>query len=229
MRRCSLGIVTVVAAIIVVGAGLMVAVVGAVGGIDGWAAHRAVDDATRSLAAGDAQAAARALLPVVAQRPGDPVTHYYLGLAYIRSGLPSAAIGQLSEAERLQPEDARVRGALGQAYRAVGTPGPALREFLEAVALDPRDPSYRAQAGNVLLDGGRVEEALTQLREAVRLRPAAADVRVLLGLALCRAGDAAGMQREYQTAERIAAGEPLGELAHGLSEARGPLCAAVHH
>jgi len=54
-------------------------------------------------------------------------------------------------------------------------------------------------------------------------------VRVLLGLALCRAGDAAGMEREYRFAERIAAGEPLAELAHGLSEARGPRCAAVHH
>jgi Flp pilus assembly protein TadD len=229
VRRCSLGIAAVVAATVVVGAGLVVAMVGAVRGIDWWGTQRAVDDATRSLAAGDAHAAARALLPVVAQRPGDPVTHYYLGLAYIRSGLPSAAIGQLSEAERLQPGDARVRGALGQAYRAVGTPRLALREFLEAVALDPRDPSYRAQAGSVLLDDGRVDEALMQLREAVRLRPAAADVRVLLGLALCRAGDAAGMQREYRTAERIAAGESLGELAHGLSEAPGPLCPAVHH
>jgi Flp pilus assembly protein TadD len=227
VRRFHLGIATLVAAMVVAGAGLVVAMGGAVR-VDRWGGHGAVDDATRSLAAGDAHAAARVLLPVVAQRPGDPAAHYYLGLAYIRSGLPSAAVGQLSEAERLQPADARVRGALGQAYRAVGTPSLALREFLEAVALDPGDPSYRAQAGNVLLDDGRVEEALMHLREAVRLRPAAADVRVLLGLALCRAGDAAGMQREYRTAEQIAAGEPLGELAHGLSEARAPLCAPAH-
>ena len=229
MSRRRLRIGTLVAALVVVGAGVVLAMVGAVRGIDRWAARRALGDARRSLAAGDAHAAARTLLPVVAQRPGDAVTHYYLGLAYIRSGLPSAAIGQLSEAERLEPADARVRGALGQAYRAVGTPALALHEFFEAVALDPRDPSYRAEVANVLLDDGRVDEALAQLREAVRLRPTAADVRVLLGLGLCRAGDAAGMQREYRTVERIAAGEPLGELAHRLSEARGPRCAAVHH
>jgi Flp pilus assembly protein TadD len=227
MSRARLRIGSLVAGLAVVGAGLVVAMLGAVRGIERWSADRALDDATRSLAAGDAHAAARTLLPVVAQRPGDAVTHYYLGLAYIRSGLPSAAIAQLSEAERLQPADARVRGALGQAYRAVGTPALALHEFLDAVALDPRDPAYRAEAANVLLDDGRVDEALTQLREAVRLRPTASDVRVLLGLALCRAGDAAGMRREYRTAERIAAGEPLGEVAHGLAEARGPLCATT--
>jgi Flp pilus assembly protein TadD len=164
------------------------------GGIDRWFFDRRLDHATRSLAAGDARAAARVLLPVVAERPGDPVTHYYLGLAYIRSGLPSVAIGQLSEAARLEPRDARVRGALGEA----------------------------------LLDDGRVDEALVQLREAVRLRPASADVRVLLGLALCRAGDAAGMKQELHAAERMAAGEPLGELARQLSESGQRVCVAGH-
>jgi Flp pilus assembly protein TadD len=142
--------------------------------------------------------------------------------------LPAAAIRHLAEAERLEPRDARVRSALGQAYRSVGTPDRALREFLEAVALDPDDPSYRVEAGNVLLDDGRVDEALMHLREAVRLRPMAADARVLLGLALCRAGDGTGMAREYHAAERIAAGQTMGELAHLLSEA-GPPCATGHH
>ena len=164
----------------------------ALGGIDRWLFDRPLDHATRSLAAGDARAAARALLPVVAERPGDPETHYYLGLAYIRSGMPAVAIGQLSEAARLEPQDARVRGALGEAY----------------------------------LDDGRVGEALVQLREAVRLRPAAADVHVLLGLALCRAGDADGMKQEFRAAARMAAGEPLGELAHQLSESGERVCVA---
>jgi len=205
---------------------LVLVTVTAIGRIDRWVMDRPLDHATRSLAAGDARAAARALLPVVAERPEDPVTHYYLGLAYIRSGLPAVAIGQLSEAARLQPRDARVRSALGEAYRAVGTPGPALREFLEAVALDPGDPSYRAEAGTMLLNDGRVDEALAQLREAVRLRPSAADVHVLLSLALCRAGDAAGMQHELRAAAGIAAAEPLGELAHQLSESGQRVCIA---
>jgi len=215
------------AAAVVVTAAALIAVT-TIRGIDWWLANRPLDNATRRLAAGDARAAARVLLPVVAARPGNPVTHYYLGLAYIRSGAPSIAISQLSEAARLEPRNARVRGALGEAYRAVGTPRLALREFLEAVALDPLDPSYRAEAGNELLDDGRVEEALAQLREAVRLRPTAADVRVLLGLALCRAGDGAGMEQEYRAAARIAAGEPLGELAHRLSESGERVCVAVH-
>jgi Flp pilus assembly protein TadD len=221
-RRLRLG------AAMVIGAAVVIAAAGVVQALDRWWSDRPVVDATRSLAAGDAPGAARALLPIVARRPADPIGHYYLGLAYIRSGLPAAAIGQLSEAERLEPRDPRVRSALGQAYRSVGTPDRAIREFLEAVALDPRDPSYRAEAGNVLLDDGRVDEALTHLREAVRLRPTAADVRVLLGLALCRAGDDTGMKREYRTAERIAAGETVGELAHLLSESGAP-CAGVHH
>lgn len=211
--------------------GAAVAIVVAAGAVDvgRWWSERPVQIATRSLAAGDARAAARALLPIVARRPADPVTHYYLGLAYIRSGLPAAAIGQLAEAQRLRPRDARVRSALGQAYRSIGTPELARREFLAAVALDPTDPSYRAEAGNVLLDDGRIDEALAHLREAVRLRPMDADVRVLLGLALCRAGDDTGMRREYRTAERIAAGETVGELAHLLSESGAPACAGAHH
>jgi Flp pilus assembly protein TadD len=218
-----------VGATVLVAAAFIIAVAGAVSALDRWWADRRVEVATRSLAAGDAPAAARALLPIVARRPTDAVSHYYLGLAYVRSGLPAAAIRHLAEAERLEPRDARVRSALGQAYRSVGTPDRALREFLEAVALDPDDPSYRVEAGNVLLDDGRVDEALVQLREAVRLHPMAADARVLLGLALCRAGDDTGMAREYHTAERIAAGQTLGELAHLLSEAGPPACAAGHH
>jgi len=217
-----------VGAPVLAAAALIVAVAGAVNALDRWWGDRRVQAATRSLDAGDAPAAARALLPVVARRPTDPVSHYYLGVAYIRAGLPAAAIRHLAEAERLEPRDARVRSALGQAYRSVGTPDRALREFLEAVALDPDDPSYRVEAGNVLLDDGRVDEALMHLREAVRLRPMAADARVLLGLALCRAGDGTGMAREYHAAERIAAGQTMGELAHLLSEA-GPPCATGHH
>ena len=182
---CAAAVVTVAVALIAMTA---------LGSIDQWVFDRPLDHATRSLAAGDARAAARALLPVVAERPADPVTHYYLGLAYIRSGLPAVAIGQLSEAARLEPQDAQVRGALGEAY----------------------------------LDDGRVGEALVQLREAVRLRPAAADVHVLLGLALCRAGDPDGMKEEFGAAARMAAGEPLGELAHQLSESGGRVCVPSH-
>jgi Flp pilus assembly protein TadD len=226
-RIRSLGAAAGCAAAVVITAAALVAAT-TVRGIDHWLANRPLDDAARRLAAGDARAAARLLLPVVAARPENPATHYYLGVAYIRAGVPSIAIGQLSEAARLEPRDARVRGALGEAYRAVGTRHQALREFLQAVALDPGDPSYRAEAGNELLDDGRIEEALVQLREAVRLHPAAADVRVLLGLALCRAGDGAGMEREYRAAARMAAGAPLGELAHRLSESGARTCVAAH-
>ena len=174
MTRVRPGTATVVAAAAVVAATVVIAITSAVHGVDGWWSGRPLGDAERSLAAGDARAAARLLLPVVAERPGDPVTHYYLGLAYIRSGLPAVAVAQLTEAERLEPRDARVRDALGQAYRALGTPRLALREFQEAIALAPQEPSYRAEAANALLDDGRVEEALTQLREAARLHATAA-------------------------------------------------------
>jgi Flp pilus assembly protein TadD len=211
------------AAVVVIVAAIVVAVT-VVREIERWWADRPLAHATRALAAGDARDAARTLLPVAAERPGDPVVHYYLGLAYVRAGWPASAIGQLAEAERLQPNDAGIRDALGQAYRAAGTSVLALREFLAAVALDPRAASYRAEAASLLLDDGRVEEALVHLREAVRLRPQAAEVRVLLGLALCRAGDEAGMQQEYRSGERFAAGTPVGELAHQLAGGRGLAC-----
>jgi len=233
MKRVTLGGAAALTTAAVVTATIVIAIATAVNGVARWSPDQTVADAARSLAAGDAHGAARTLLTIVAERPSDPVSHYYLGLAYIRSGLPSVAIAQLAEAARLEPRDARVRGALGQAYRAAGTPHLALNEFLEAVTLAPREPSYRAEAGNVLLDDGRVDEALAQLREAVRLRPTAADVRVLLGMALCRAGDADGMALQLHRAEQIAAGEPLGELAHQLAESRPRACTAVgspsHH
>ena len=68
------------------------------------------------------------------------------------------------------------------------------------------------------------------LCEAVRLGPDAADVRILLGLALCPTGDEAGMEREYRTAERIAAGKTAGEVAHLMpSESSESVYVAAHH
>src|SRR5262252_11221721 len=126
-----------------IGVTAVISAITALGGIDRWLFDRPLDHATRSLAAGDARAAARALLPVVAQEPGDPVTHYYLGLAYIRSGLPSVAIGQLSEAVRLEPHDAHVRSALGEALLDDGRVDEALEQLREAERLGPAEPYVR--------------------------------------------------------------------------------------
>ena len=163
-----LGVAAARAAAIGVTAAVITAIT-ALGGIDRWLFDRPLDHATRSLAAGDARAAARALLPVVAQEPGDPVTHYYLGLAYIRSGLPSVAIGQLSEAVRLEPGDARVRSALGEALLDDGRLDEALEQLREAVRLGPAEPDVRVLLGVALCRAGDAAGMKQELGAAARM------------------------------------------------------------
>src|SRR5262245_6071735 len=163
-----LGVAAAKAAAIGVTAAVITAIT-ALGGIDRWLFDRPLDHATRSLAAGDARAAARVLLPVVAERPGDPITHYYLGLAYIRSGLPSVAIGQLSEAARLEPRDARVRGALGEAFLDDGRVDEALVQLREAVRLRPASADVRVLLGLALCRAGDAAGMKQELHAAARM------------------------------------------------------------
>jgi Flp pilus assembly protein TadD len=126
--------------------------------------------------------------------------------------LPAAR--RLAQAVATAPRDARAHYYLGLAYAGLGQDAAALSHAEDAVRLAPQDPQYEVGLAALFLDAGRTPEAVAHLRRAAAIEPHSADIRLLLADALRRAGDPAGMEREYRNAMRLARGGTLGALAH---------------
>ncbi|MGH7383593.1 MAG: tetratricopeptide repeat protein [Candidatus Rokuibacteriota bacterium] len=132
------------------------------------------------------------------------------------------AIRQLVRAVATEPHDARAHHYLGLAYAGLGQDAAALDHAEDAVRLAPREPQYEAGLAARLVEAGRVPEAIAHLRRAADIQPGSAEIRLLLADTLQRAGDSAGMEREYRSVMRLARGRPLAEVARGrLRAARG--------
>jgi tetratricopeptide (TPR) repeat protein len=95
----------------------------------GAAADAVTDRAKALLQRNDAQAAYKLLLPLEAQRAGDPEYDYLLGIAAIDAGDPERAIFALERVLAVQPDNLQARAEIARAYFVVGERDTAKREF----------------------------------------------------------------------------------------------------
>lgn len=104
----------------------------------------AVTDRARALLGrSDARAAYELLLPLEAQRAGDPEYDYLLGIAALDAGDPERAVFALERVLALQPDNLRARAEIARAYYGMGERDAAQREF-EAVRSRGVPPEVRA-------------------------------------------------------------------------------------
>ena len=90
----------------------------------------AVTDRARALLArSDAKAAYELLLPLEAQRAGDPEYDYLLGVAALDSGDRERAVFALERVLAVQPDNLRARAEIARAYYEMGERDSAKREF----------------------------------------------------------------------------------------------------
>ena len=87
------------------------------------------DRAKALLKRSDARAAYELLLPLEAQRAGDPEYDYLLGIASLDAGDPERAVFALERVLALQPNNSLARAEIGRAYFAMGEREQARREF----------------------------------------------------------------------------------------------------
>jgi lipoprotein NlpI len=93
------------------------------------------------------------------------------GVAYLDKGDDDRAIGDYSEAIRIDPEDANAFTHRGAAYRARGDLDLASADYNAAIRIDPKSGKALVGRGDVFSIRGGNDRALADYNEAIRLNP----------------------------------------------------------
>jgi type IV pilus assembly protein PilF len=139
-----------------------------------------------------------------------------IGEAYMRQGDYTAALRELLEAEKLDPEDAFTQNDLGLCYREKKLMTDALTHLKKAVELKPSYTPARNNLGRVYLEIGQVDKAIAIFKEISKDALYATPHFPLanLGLAYYRKGDYPTALQYYHKALKL---EPNFVFAlHGL-------------
>jgi tetratricopeptide (TPR) repeat protein len=145
--------------------------------------------------------------------------HRYLGFIESKKGRFDAAIGEYSEALRLDPglRDAAIEMVV--MLEGQGRVDEAAGVLAEAVAANPGDLELRNNLGILHARRGDATSAIRTFSEIVRADPEYFEARRNLGLALLQAGDAAAALPELEAAARLRPEDPSVQTA--LERARG--------
>jgi Tfp pilus assembly protein PilF len=90
--------------------------------------------------------------------------HYQMGLSYLGENNPTGALVELTEAEKIEPDDADLQFNLGRAYFLKEHYGIAEQKFSQALKLKPDFPEARFNLGLVYLELKRWDDAVFQFK-----------------------------------------------------------------
>lgn len=113
---------------------------------------------------------------------------HLLGVTFLQTGEPAAALPRLQRAVALAPGHAKARNNLGAALRGLGRTEEAAQAFAQAAAADPGFTDALHNQAAALLQLGRGAEALAPLRRLLALAPDDPTAQGQYALALLDAG-----------------------------------------
>lgn len=97
--------------------------------------------------------------------PSNPaVYHYEMGLSFLGERNYTSALVELTEAEKLDPDNPDVLHNLGMAYLGKRRPDLAEPRFLKAIMLNPANSAVRNDLGVAYLDLKRWDNAIQQFK-----------------------------------------------------------------
>src|SRR5262245_48805406 len=152
--------------------------------------------------------------PSSPRAPSSPQAHYELGNTLYLQGKMAEAIGEYSDAIRLNPRFAEAYNNLALAVLAQGDVDGAIKHLSTARRLKPDYAKAALNLGTILYRQGRVKEAIDYFNEAARLDPSLERVRdeVLAQVAESKAAEG--------QADEVKAGEgKTGEIKAGEGKA----------
>jgi len=149
------------------------------------------------------QDAVSALQSVTKDSGDSPQGHYYLGLAYWRSGSLGQAGTELQEALRLSPGLVIALRSLAELNLAQGNAAVAQAYAQELVQKYPTNVSDRLLLGGVFLREGQSGKAEEQFQAALRLAPNQAAVHLDLGQLYSVQKKTTEAEKELETAVRL--------------------------
>lgn len=126
-------------------------------------------------------------------------THYNLGLAYLELKQYQGAVGELVEANRLNPREPIVLNNLALAQKGAGDDLAAIALLREALKIDPTLIEAHNNLGAFLFDRSEFNEARLELLEVLKRDPANASARFNLGRTLAALNETEPAIREFLT------------------------------
>jgi Flp pilus assembly protein TadD len=124
-------------------------------------------------------------------------------------GRPAAAVSELREALRLQPDLAPARESLGDALAQLGRDDEAIAAYREALRLEPANLRVCLELGVLLELNGRWGEEAALYRTALSHAPSDPVLHHRLGGALIRDGQIEEGMAAYQEADRLNPGSRI--------------------
>lgn len=139
--------------------------------------------------------------------------HYQMGLSYLGEGNYTGALVELTEAEKLDPDNPELLYNLGKAYIGKKRPDLAEQKFQSAIILKPNYSAARNDLGVAYLELKRWDNAIQQFRivKDDLFYENGENATINLGLAYLGKGDYPKAMKELQTVE---AGNPRNPIVH---------------
>jgi tetratricopeptide (TPR) repeat protein len=135
------------------------------------------------------------------------------------SEVARAALAELREALRLDPNVPAAYSRMGAIYDVLGQREDALLAFQEAVRHDPSDPEARYTLGTLYLQRNEAERALLELESAAQLDPSQVAIRVSLAATYAVLKRRREAERELDAVDAMRPGLPqVAELRAELAK-----------
>jgi Flp pilus assembly protein TadD len=129
-------------------------------------------EARRQLTAGNAGAAKAAFDELLAQYPGEPDLHLFLGITQLRLRNPDAAVASVKRAISLEPKHVEARTLLGWIELEIrGDVDEAIQQYAKVVELKPDSPQAHVNLGVAYKHKGGFGAALDSYNRALAMRP----------------------------------------------------------
>ncbi len=125
-------------------------------------------------------------------------THYNLGLAYLELKQYQGAVGELVEANRLNPHEPIVLNNLALAQKGTGDDLAAIALLREALKIDPTLIEAHNNLGAFLFDRNGFNEARLELLEVLKSDPASTSARFNLARTLAAMNEHGPAIREFE-------------------------------
>jgi type IV pilus assembly protein PilF len=144
--------------------------------------------------------------------------HTELGAGYYERGQMDVAIEELTEAVKLDPNNAKAYNVFGLVYAVLGENQKAEQSFQRALQLAPQDSEVRQNWGWYLCTHGRARESIPEFEAAVRNPLYRTPEVALLNAARCSAsyGDVRVAESYFRRTLQVAPNNPA--AAYGLAQ-----------
>lgn len=143
--------------------------------------------------------------------------HYQMGVSYLEERNYTAALTELTEAEKLGEDDPELQYNLGRALVGRRRLDLAEQKFLKALALRPKYSEVRNDLGVLYLETGRWDSAIQQFKSVKDdlFYPQPEFAQINLGLAYLGKGDYTAAMAEFNSVQAVNPRNPIVKVSIG--------------